>query len=391
MTAPVDPLLRQQFLGGMSNAACTVNVVTTDGVAGRAGVTVSAMSSVSADTPKPTLLVCVHHLSRTAEAIRKNGVFCVNVLRDDQSFISDTFAGRSKRESEDKFKCADWAVQKTGAPRVVDPLVAFDCRLVHHDRVGTHYVFYGQVEDIFVSESGSPLIYANRAYGVTSRIEAEPAIATSAGVGAGKLSIGCLQTFGPYILPELISRLQSANGAIDLHLVEGDQRRVQESLLARECELALVYDVDLAEGLSSDYLTELKPYVLLADGHALSHRAELTPQDLADEPMVLLSTLPSRDYFPSIMREAGVEPKVAFRSSSFEMVRGFVGHGLGYALLATKPAAAMTYDGRALVARPLSADVRGTSVVLARRLDGELTALARSFAQLCREFFAAAG
>ena len=161
--------------------------------------------------------------------------------------------------------------------------------------------------------------------------------------------------------------------------------------MARECELALVYDLDLAEGLSCDYLTELKPYVLLADGHALSHRAELTPQDLADEPMVLLSTLPSRDYFPSIMRQAGVEPKVAFRSSSFEMVRGFVGHGLGYALLATKPAAAMTYDGRALVARPLSADIRATAVVLARRPDGELTALARRFAELCREFFAAAG
>ncbi len=390
MTASVDPLLRQRFLGGMSNAACTVNVVTTDGAAGRAGVTVSAMSSVSADTPKPTLLVCVHHLSRTAEAIRKNGVFCVNVLRDDQSFISDIFAGRFKGAFEDRFDCADWTVQKTGAPRVVDPLVAFDCRLVHHDRVGTHYVFYGQVEDIFAAESGSPLIYANRAYGVTSRIEAVPAVRARGKVGAGELSIGCLQTFGPYILPELISRLQSANGAVDLHLVEGDQRRVQESLLARECELALVYDVDLAEGLSSDYLTELRPYVLLADGHALSQRAELTPQDLADEPMVLLSTLPSRDYFPAIMREAGVEPKVAFRSSSFEMVRGFVGHGLGYALLATKPAAAMTYDGRALVARPLSADVRATSVVLARRLDGELTALARSFAQLCREFFAAA-
>ena len=52
------PELRQRFLTGMSNAACTVSVVTTDGPAGRFGVTVSAMASVSADTPKPTLLVC---------------------------------------------------------------------------------------------------------------------------------------------------------------------------------------------------------------------------------------------------------------------------------------------------------------------------------------------
>ena len=42
--------LRQDFLDGMSFVAATVNVVATDGPAGRVGTTVSAMSSVSADT-----------------------------------------------------------------------------------------------------------------------------------------------------------------------------------------------------------------------------------------------------------------------------------------------------------------------------------------------------
>jgi flavin reductase (DIM6/NTAB) family NADH-FMN oxidoreductase RutF len=88
-----DPDLRQRFVTGMSHAACTVNVVTTDGSAGRFGVTVSAMSSVSADSERPTLLACVHESSPAARAILENGVFCVNVLRDDQSFISDVFAG----------------------------------------------------------------------------------------------------------------------------------------------------------------------------------------------------------------------------------------------------------------------------------------------------------
>ena len=85
--------IRTRFLEGMSHAACTVNIVTTDGAAGRAGVTVSAMASVSADSEWPTLLVCVHHLSPAAARIVENGVLCVNVLRDDQSYISDTFAG----------------------------------------------------------------------------------------------------------------------------------------------------------------------------------------------------------------------------------------------------------------------------------------------------------
>jgi flavin reductase (DIM6/NTAB) family NADH-FMN oxidoreductase RutF len=123
--------LRARFLGGMAQAAATVNIVTTDGPRGRSGVTVSAMSSVSADMDKPVLLVCVHHLSPAAPAILANGVFCVNVLRDDQSYISDSFAGRFKDELPDKFDCVQWTTQVTGAPRVVDPLVAFDCRGKH--------------------------------------------------------------------------------------------------------------------------------------------------------------------------------------------------------------------------------------------------------------------
>ena len=110
--------LKQQFFNGMSHAACTVNVVTTDGAGGRAGVTVSAMSSVSADTPQPTLLVCVHHKSASAAAILENGIFCVNVLRDDQSYISDTFAGRLTTDDGDKFSCADWTRPRRPVHRV---------------------------------------------------------------------------------------------------------------------------------------------------------------------------------------------------------------------------------------------------------------------------------
>jgi flavin reductase (DIM6/NTAB) family NADH-FMN oxidoreductase RutF len=128
-TSATDSKLRQRFLDAMSFTATTVSVVTTDGPAGRHGVTVSALSSVSADSERPTILVCVHERNRASEAIRRNGVFCVNVLRDDQAAISDTFAGRHKDTITDKFSVADWTVEATGSPRIVDPLVALDCEL----------------------------------------------------------------------------------------------------------------------------------------------------------------------------------------------------------------------------------------------------------------------
>ncbi len=157
--------LRGAFLEAMSHTAASVTIVTTDGSAGRAGVTVSAMTSVSADTPGPCLLVCLHRLGVAGPVLLKNGRFCVNVLRDDQAKISETFAGRCVAPGGDKFACTAWSDLWPGAPRVIDPLVAFACRLTRSQSVGTHHVIFGEVEEVFIAPDGLPLIYTNRAYG----------------------------------------------------------------------------------------------------------------------------------------------------------------------------------------------------------------------------------
>jgi flavin reductase (DIM6/NTAB) family NADH-FMN oxidoreductase RutF len=381
----VDRALRQQFLHGMSYAAATVNVVTTDGVAGRHGVTVSAMVSVSADTPQPTLLVCIHHLSPVVAAVLENGVFCVNVLRDDQAHISDNFAGRSGAHGAAKFDCAHWTTQLTGAPRVVDSLVAFDCRVIASERVGSHFVVFGSVQDIFVAGVGAPLIYANRAYGVPRRFHQRRS--PRHGAAAGALAVGCDQVLAPYILPALVARLTKLHPEIALTLVEADHEHLVASLRRNDTEIALLHDWRLGDDLRTERLAELTPYVLLAEGHPLAAAPGIALQDLVQEPLVLLDVEPNRNFMLSLFRERGLEPQIGYRSRSLEMVRGLVGHGLGYSLLATKPANNMTYDGRALVARPLAAAVQNSRLVIAALDNRALSGLAVEFADHCRALF----
>lgn len=158
-----DDLVRERFLEGMSRAATTVSIVTTDGPGGRAGVTVSAMTSVSAEVGvAPTLLVCIHHQSPAAKAIRRNAVFCVNLLRESQSAIAERFAGRVK--DGDKFSGAQWTTLKTGSPATTEALVSFDCELESVLRQGTHWIFIGRVAGVSIGEERNPLVYANRAY-----------------------------------------------------------------------------------------------------------------------------------------------------------------------------------------------------------------------------------
>ena len=386
---PPEPslILRQQFLTGMAHAASAVSIVTTDGTAGRAGVTVSAMTSVSADMEKPTLLVCIHHLSPAASRILENGAFCVNILRADQSYVSDTFAGRLKPGSGDKFDCAEWTTIMTGCPRILDPLAAFDCTVIRNDRVGTHHIFVGEVEGVFTETAGSPLIYSHRTYGRTTAIDTVESIRDGAEQRKRSLRVGCFHTFGPVVVPSLIARMRSGP-EMDLALVEGDQIRVLQALGSGEIDIALIYGFEIGDMFSVEHLASLPPYVLLAGDSALARHPSLSLARLAREPMVLLETPPNSEYFLSLFTEVGLQPNIRFRLPSFEVVRGLVGHGFGYSLLSTRPASDMTYDGRELATRPLTDDVAGSPVVLVRRRHDQPEGLADEFARQCREHFA---
>ncbi|MFZ2102573.1 MAG: flavin reductase family protein [Oricola sp.] len=159
-------VLRQSFLDTMSLTAATVTVVTSGGQAGRAGITVSAMTPVSADADAPMILVCINDASRAVQTILRNGVFAVNILRDDQRMISDAFSGRLAKFGNDKFAYGDWAVSDLGSPRLSTALAALDCTISGHQRQGTHHVIFGHVQNILRSDDGKPLVYCNRSYRV---------------------------------------------------------------------------------------------------------------------------------------------------------------------------------------------------------------------------------
>jgi flavin reductase (DIM6/NTAB) family NADH-FMN oxidoreductase RutF len=380
----MTPTLRDDFLRGMSTAAATVNIISTDGPAGRAGVTVSAMTSVSADTAKPTLLTCVHHLSPAAQKIIDNGCFIVNVLRDDQSYISDSFAGRFKDQLADKFDCCAWAVMETGAPRVVDPLVAFDCRVTSSERVGTHHVIFGEVQGVYLAPHGSPLIYAHRSYGNHNRIEGAASISAGRAAPVNRLSLGCIQSLGPMILPDLLQSLLAQDAGLDVTLIEGDQRRLQEALRAGEVEAALLYDQNLPDDLAVVPVIDLHPQVLLPQGHALGAKARIDPADLAGLPMILMTASPAADLGLRQMRDAGVDPKIALRSASLETVQGFVARGLGYGLLAS-PLDAQVQGYGACITRPLAAPSLALGVVMATLKSAGLTPTATRLLALCQD------
>jgi len=156
--------LRADFLEAMSFAAASVCVVTTDGAAGRAGMTVSAMTSVSADGDTPTMLICMNSAATAAPLLLENKCFCINVLAQEQSGISDIFSGRIEAPDGDKFNAGSWQALATGAPVFMDALASFECHLISAERVGTHHICLGAVQAVRNSGQGRPLLYGMRSY-----------------------------------------------------------------------------------------------------------------------------------------------------------------------------------------------------------------------------------
>jgi cob(II)yrinic acid a,c-diamide reductase len=151
-----------QFRQAMSQFAGAVHVLTTDGPAGRRGVTVSAACSVS-DHPA-TLLVCLNRGHAHNAMFDQNGVFALNTLAAEHEPLSIAFSGKGHLPQEERFAMAHWDTLETGAPLLNGAAVAFDCRIVGAQDVATHRVLFGEVIGLRFGGNSRPLIYHSRSY-----------------------------------------------------------------------------------------------------------------------------------------------------------------------------------------------------------------------------------
>lgn len=163
----------ERFIAAMARAATGVCVVTTNGDAGEFALTVSALSSVSAEPP--LMLACINRRSPVAAAIESNGLMAVNVLADIQQHVANVFAGRSPGANYD-FSCAEWYRSMTGSPLLAGAAAVFDCEVDAIHDAGTHRIVLGRVVEARCGEA-LPLVYARRGYRTIANLDLQERVA----------------------------------------------------------------------------------------------------------------------------------------------------------------------------------------------------------------------
>ncbi len=163
----VPSLEPELFTDAMRRAPTAVYVVTTAGPAGRWGLTVSAVASVSVDPP--LVLACVNRRSPAALATEKNRVFSANLLSSAQIRIAQCFAGLPTSYIPFDFACAEWERAVTGCDILVGATASFDCTLEWVRDAGTHLILIGRV---VARRAGTvkPLLYFDRNYGSVAQL-----------------------------------------------------------------------------------------------------------------------------------------------------------------------------------------------------------------------------
>lgn len=147
---------------GMRNFAVGVSIISTQDEQERAGLTATAVCSVTADPPR--LVVFVNKKVAASQAILNSGALCVNVLSSEQELLAKVFAGMLEGvHGEQRFEHGQWRTLTTGAPVLDGALTNFDCRVIKVFDESTHHAFLCEV--LATGEhGGEPLIYMNGAF-----------------------------------------------------------------------------------------------------------------------------------------------------------------------------------------------------------------------------------
>lgn len=170
---------------------------------------------------------------------------------------------------------------------------------------------------------------------------------------SGNISVGCLISLAPQVMPTIMRDYRSNFTDIELEIIDTDQINLFDKLFNGSLEIALSYDIELPSEIEFLPLANLPPYALLPIEHPLATKKELSLEDLVSYPYVLLDLPISREYFLSLFVQANLEPIISYKTTSSEVLKGIVANGEAFSLLNFPIKNKCTIDGRPFLTRAL--------------------------------------
>ncbi len=204
---------------------------------------------------------------------------------------------------------------------------------------------------------------------------------------SGSLTVGVTSLVAGYYLAELFARFQRSHPSVTISVVEDAPQFLEHLLINGEVDLAIMVSNALGDpqALEVEPLTRSPSRVWMASGHALADKTELTLQECAAHPQVVLEADRVEGVLHALWHRHGLHPPVLMRSSSLEAVRSLVGIGAGIALLPDFLYRPWTLDAEHVEARSLRDATPTIDVGLVWRRGSRSRPVVTEFIELARE------
>ena len=155
--APAPKHVADTFRAALRHLAGGVSVITTGRGNDRTGLTVTSLSSLSAEPP--TVMFGINLSSSSFPVLARHRSFGVNFLTAAQKEVADRFAGRGGAKGPARYAEAQWSEGRSGAPLLGGALAALDCELEELIERHSHAIVIGRVREIRIGANDAALLY----------------------------------------------------------------------------------------------------------------------------------------------------------------------------------------------------------------------------------------
>ena len=154
------------------------------------------------------------------------------------------------------------------------------------------------------------------------------------GLHRGTVNFGVNEGLWREVLPGLLTHFRSGHPNIQYHVVAANSPRLVEMVLADEIDFALAFNPSPHDGVTFAARLAIGACVMMRRTHPLASRRSLRLRDCALHQLVMPDeSLALRATLDHMFMQAGVTPKVAMTTNSYEVMRTATEAGIGISIL----------------------------------------------------------
>ncbi|MCY8098192.1 LysR family transcriptional regulator, partial [Bacillus atrophaeus] len=150
----------------------------------------------------------------------------------------------------------------------------------------------------------------------------------------GEVSLGFLHTLGTTIVPNLIGAFKDQYPNVHFQLNQSHSNQLLDKLKSGELDLCLLASFPVESNIMWKPLWKEELFLFLPKHHVLATRQEITLNEIATEPFVLMKEgFALRVTIDHIFEQVNITPNIVFEGEEAATIAGFVAAGLGVSIL----------------------------------------------------------